>query len=291
MTLKSTVQKLSRFQKTNDIEAALEFVHSRPNGCPTLHAIVRSGWIELMERVDVLAVMDTAEMNNQGEALLHEAATASPGMLQATLLQGLDNGLFAFDDEGYTPAMTAVHAGRLDNLKILARAGADFDQVCPETGRCALEVACCQKDINLVRYLLDAGADATLVDLEALSDDETAQEDAVSEVEAARALRQAMDLRRFKTIDVHMGSGEASFTMPAAIAQGSDLFIADVIGDLAGDTRDVRAEYGQKAFGDGPNAINAAIYMGMPDIAQKLQKRRDIQQAEQATAPKGQKPN
>ena len=77
--------------------------------------------------------------------------------------------------------------------------------------------------------------------------------------------------------------------MPTAIEECGDLFVADVMGDLKHGVEEARLDHGEKAFA-GPNGVQAAEMLGLPDVAKRLQERRQEQaQAEITPAPKGQK--
>lgn len=292
MTLGTFVKRLERLKAKNDLSKALELFQDLPGDLLALHAIVQTDWPELMRSVDMLEISDAIDLvNDEGKSVLHVAAASSPEMLRATLLQHIDAGLFEFDDNQQTPAMVAIEAGKLENLKLLVRAGADLNQVDPEGGYCALELATHQPTPEILNYLLDAGADPTVLDMDALEEMEIASEEMLDTLRAAIELRSAMDRRRFTTIEVSMSSGEAQFVMPAALSEQSPLFISDVIGDLADGAEEARLEQGELAFGDGPNAVQAAQVLGMPSVAEHLARKKTIQSAETAKPPKGRKPH
>lgn len=291
MKTQQLIRKLEKLHQKNDEDGALKLIDEVPDDALPLYAVISSGWVELIDRLDYMRhceMYDTPDAD--GNLALHLAAQQGPQMLRAVLAQGIDAGLFEFNDEEYTPAMIAASRGDVDCLRLLARAGADFDQAGENLGRTALESACWSGKLETVQYLLDAGADASLVELDVLEQEE-GYEDAIAMIEEAAELRNGMDRQRFKTIEVSMGAGEADFVMPAKLEQSSDLFIADVIGDLHADTDRVRLERGERFFGDAPNAAGAAKMLGLGDVAERINRKRQIAAAEQAPAPKGKRPH
>ena len=211
MELHDAVAHLTSLQATNDLKKATNFLKDKQDDLLIVHAAVMSGWTELVKNSYDIDDGDTVdEALDDGRKILHLAASSSTNMLRVVLLERIDSGLFEFDDEGYTPAMNAAGSGNLESLKMLVMAGADLDQVDPEFGRTALETACWQGNIEVLRYLLDAGADPTLVNTDDL-EESTLGEEALAMIKEAADFREAMDVRRFKTIEVSMGAGEANF--------------------------------------------------------------------------------
>lgn len=291
MKAANLIKKLEKLRQKNDQDGALALVDEAPDEAMPLYAVIQAGWVDLIPKLDYMRHCEMFDTPNEnGELALHLAVQQGPEMVRAVLSQGIDAGLFEFDDEEHTPAMIAAERGDIDSLRLLARAGADFDQAGENLGHTALESACWSGKLETVHYLLDAGADASLVELDMLSE-EGGYEAAIALIEEAAALRNGMDRQRFKTIQVSMGAGEADFVMPAKLDQSNDLFIADVIGDLHADTDRVRLERGEKFFGDAPNAAGAAKMLGLVDVAERIHRKRQIAAAEQAPAPKGKKPH
>lgn len=292
MELHDFVNHLTSLQATNQLEEATEFLMAHQDDFPIVHAAVMSGWTELLEGIDMLDSGDTVHETVENEqTVLHLAASASPEMLRTVLLKGIDHGLFEFDEEGYTPAMIAAMDGGLQNLKLLVRAGADLDQVDFQWGRTALGCACWQEDIQVLHYLLDAGADPTVVNLDGL-EESTLGNEGISLIKEAAVLRQAMDTRRFKAIQVSMDAGEATLVMPTAIEEIGNLFVADVMNDLKSGAEEAYLEYGEKVF-PGRNQAQKSELLGLSDVGKLLEERRqkqaEVEQTPVPQAPKGHK--
>lgn len=291
MKTSQIIKKLNQFRQKQDAEGALAFIDDLPDETLSLHAVIQSGWAEIIPQLDHMRFCEAiCSPDEQNRFALHLAAEAGPEMLRACLLESIDAGLFEFDNEELTPAMIAAGRGDIESLRILARAGADFDQVSEEMGNTALESACLSGNLVAVQYLLDAGADATLPNMDQLSS-ESGYDDAINMIDEAAKLRAGADQQRLKTIQVSMGAGEASFIMPARLAETGDLFISDVIGDLRNGAKPVQFEHGERAFGDEPHAGSVAATLGLGEVADRINRKREIEKAAMAANPKGNKPH
>ncbi len=169
----------------------------------TLQQLVRDGWspsseerAELLRKalqhdeVDVVkALLEIgADPNaayygtNTPPLMMVRSSAAARALLEAGAVP------FVRNDNGGTPLGWAVHMGP-EVTQVLLKAGVQVDQPTDSDGRTALWQAACRGDVDLVKLLLNAGANPTL------------RPDGTSAVDCARQGRENARLRRPSVLD------------------------------------------------------------------------------------------
>ena len=231
---KALIKKLNAWKQQPDgIQKALEHVHaSTEQNILPLHAMAVVDWPELIAQFSDEAWLDVMEEKYEGDFLLHLGARGSVETLQELLRKGATDGLFEYNDEGYTALLVAVNTGNTLALQSLIVAGADVDQGDEEGLDVPLGHAVFNNDRETVEMLINAGANPMLVDLndESLCDE---HEDVVSVVKNARALRQNMTRQRYKVLEIR-GEDTGVFVPPSVMLHSGSVYANDVMGDMIG---------------------------------------------------------
>ena len=111
-------------------------------------------------------------------SLIHWAAQESdPGAVRLLLEKGASTE--TNDEEGHFPLYQAAAEGSLETVRLMVEAGAVVNRVC-DSG-CALLIACAYEHMDVVRYLVEVGADPELPNKEgatarSISEDYRSQE-------------------------------------------------------------------------------------------------------------------
>ena len=234
LTTVSLSKAFSRLKgKPEGVKEALSMLDNLTPSVLPLHAMVLADWPEIISAFDEGDWLPTFEASHKGQCLLHLGAAASTATLKELLKKGVDEGLFRLDDDGFSALMCAVLNGNTANAKLLVIAGSDVDQPHIAGEYCSLHFALQTKNKEMVEYLISAGADTSLVDLEDyryLSSDQEGS-DILDLVEDAQKIRSRMGIQRFKTIEV-FAEDSARFVLPEGLRRQGDTLVVDVLLDM-----------------------------------------------------------
>jgi ankyrin repeat protein len=135
--------------------------HREAGSTPLQYAVLtnRADMVRLLLKAGAL----TAGSYREGQSVLHMAAARGSAPIIELLLDAKAD-LQALDSNGNTPLDSAVLHGQTKAVEALLRHHANVRYVHPVDGRGALHEACMRGFPDLIRPLLDAGADITARD-------------------------------------------------------------------------------------------------------------------------------
>jgi ankyrin repeat protein len=116
-----------------------------------------------MEKSLWLAIDDVnAKVDDYDHSLMHLAATKGYAPL-LKLLHQANASLDIKDDVGWTPMMRASHSGHLSCIQFLVEQGAKIEYTYNRSNHSSLRIAVINSHVDVVSYLLDAGANVDVV--------------------------------------------------------------------------------------------------------------------------------
>ena len=177
---------------------------------------------------------DVNAADDHGVTPLERAAeNASLAMLETLLGAGADAN--AAQASGLTPLMVAAHTGNVDVVRTLIGHGANVNATVAKTRSTALMWAVAQPHPDVVRVLLDAGADPAVSTFKGFTPLMFAARN--GDIDTARALIAA-------GVDVNAPSADGTHVLPFSVSSGQDafaLFLLDEGADPNGEMNGVRA--------------------------------------------------
>jgi hypothetical protein len=217
-----------------------------------LHSVVFRGPSALAQTLIDLASEEMIAnwRDRHGASLLHIAVWAQAEnqehgekntsvLLKHILEAGGGLALNAVDELGRTPLICAAACGDAYLVQFLIRVGADPDTAVPRTTTkmvngekhlsydrlrgSALEASARGGHENLIEILLNAGADATLLDFNSLTkpgigvDGTNVSRDILDTLRDARDLRRLGTSQRLRGLDFNQDTGDTLLTVPAGI--------------------------------------------------------------------------
>jgi ankyrin repeat protein len=133
-------------------------------------------WLELLKNNDYLGVKkyiksgaDLQESNEAGESVL--ACALRAGCDHDLLMLLIENGadIFDFDDEGVSIFDMAITYDNREMVYYLLEQGVDVNQTNRKSGFTALMAAACYGRVEIVKLLLEKGADQYAKDIKGFS--------------------------------------------------------------------------------------------------------------------------